>query len=104
MSAFNGIAQPPLSGVNPGESVTISFTVNSGDYVDGVPGDTRGYVIDQSSFVMAFEGKVIQGLVNPFPGGQTPYSKYTVWQSLLIAPSSATSGLIFPRLGRIIIE
>lgn len=71
--AFNGIGAPPLSGVNPGDSVTISFTVNSADFEDGVPGDTRGYVIDQSSFVLEFESKVVQGLLDPFPGGQTPY-------------------------------
>lgn len=70
---FNGISTPPLGGVASGESAILSFTVDSNNFVDGVPGDTRGYVIDESSFVLSFSGGVSVGLQNPFPAGQTPY-------------------------------
>jgi hypothetical protein len=70
---FNGIGAPPLSGVTAGDSAVMSFTVDAGNFVDGVPGDTRGYVIDQSSFSMVFGGDVSVGLLDPFPAGQTPY-------------------------------
>ncbi len=68
---FNGIGTPPLNGVTAGQSVEMSFLVDSNNFVDGVPGDTRGYVIDQPSFSLAFSGGVTQALFNPFPG--TPY-------------------------------
>ena len=70
---FNGVSNPPISGVGSGESATMSFNVDSNNFVDGVPGDTRGYVIDESSFSLAFSGGVSVGLANPFPAGQTPY-------------------------------
>ena len=69
----NGIGNPPLSGVNSGDSVALSFTVDSNNFVDGIPGDTRGYVIDQSSFSLTFASLLTLGLQDPFPGGQTPY-------------------------------
>ena len=69
----NRIADPPLSGVGFGETATMSFTVDSNNFVDGIPGDTRGYVIDESSFSMSFSGGVSVGLENPFPAGDTPY-------------------------------
>jgi hypothetical protein len=70
---FNGIGTPPLSNVNPGDSVVMTFTVDSNSFVDSVPGDVRAYEIIQSSFSMTFGGDVTQGLLDPFPGGQTPY-------------------------------
>lgn len=71
--AFNGIGSGPLAGVTIGEDVTVSFQVDSNDFTEGVPGDTRGYVIDASSFSLGFSGGVSVGLIDPFPGGQTPY-------------------------------
>lgn len=70
---FNGITAAPLSAVGGGESATMSFEVDSGNFVDGVPGDTRGYLIDPASFVLAFGGGTSVGLLDPFPSGQTPY-------------------------------
>jgi hypothetical protein len=70
---FNVINDPPLSTVNGGEDVVMSFTVDSDNFVEGVPGDTRGYVIDHPSFALSFSGGVTQGLIDPFPGGETPY-------------------------------
>jgi hypothetical protein len=70
---FNGIGAPPLGGVTAGDSAVMSFTVDAGNFVDGIPGDTRGYVIDESSFSMVFGGDVSVGLLDPFPAGETPY-------------------------------
>ena len=70
---FNGIGDPPLNGVTPGEQVVMSFTVDSNNFVDGIPGDTRGYEIDQSSFSLSFSAGLDVGLMDPFPAGQTPY-------------------------------
>lgn len=68
---FNAIGDPPLSGVSAGDAVVMSFKVDSDNFVDGVPGDTRGYVIDESSFSLSFDTPLDVGLLNPFPG--TPY-------------------------------
>jgi hypothetical protein len=51
----------------------MSFQVDSTNYVDGIPGDTRGYEIDQASFSLEFDTPLTIGLLDPFPGGQTPY-------------------------------
>lgn len=70
---FNGIGDPPLGNVNSGETATVSFTVDSDNFMDGAPGDTRGYEIDQSSFSLDFSGGTSVGLLDPFPVGETPY-------------------------------
>lgn len=70
---FNGIADPPLGNINSGEAVALSFDVDSNNFVDGIPGDTRGYVIDQSSFSLSFSSGLDMGLLSPFPPGETPY-------------------------------
>jgi len=70
---FNGIGDPPLGGVGAGDTVEMSFEVDSDVFLDGVPGDTRGYEIDQSSFSLTFDTPASVGLLNPFPGGETPY-------------------------------
>jgi hypothetical protein len=71
---FNGIGDPPLSDVVSGDPVSLTFLVDSDNFVDGIPGDTRGYVIDQSSFLLTFaSGVVTQMLLDPFPPGETPF-------------------------------
>jgi hypothetical protein len=70
---WNGIGDPPLDGVNSGEQLVMSFTVDSDVFDEGTPGDTRGYVINQASFSLSFSGGVEIGFMDPFPGGQTPY-------------------------------
>jgi hypothetical protein len=69
---FNGISEPPLSDVSNGDSASLTFLVDSGNFVDGA-GNTRGYVIDPSSFMLSFSSGVTQMLLNPFPAGETPY-------------------------------
>ena len=73
MVIWNGIGDPPLAGVNSGEQVIMSFMVDSDVFDEGTPDDTRGYVIDAASFSLSFSGGVEIGLMDPFPGGQTPY-------------------------------
>jgi len=70
---FNGIGDPPLGDVSGGDGVTLSFTVDSDIFTDGIPGDTRGYEIDPATFLLSFDTPVDQGLLDPFPSGQTPY-------------------------------
>jgi len=69
---FNAITTPPLNAVMAGQVVQMVFYVDSSNFVEGVPGDTRGYVIDQSTFQL-LAGPVNIGLLNPFPAGETPY-------------------------------
>lgn len=64
--SFNRIGEPPLSGVQAGEGVEMSFMVDSDVFQDGVPGDTRGYNIIVDSFALSFTGGVSVGLL---PGG-----------------------------------
>jgi hypothetical protein len=71
--SYNLIDPPPLGDVNSGEQVVMSFTVDSDNFVEGIPGDTRGYEIDQASFSLSFSGGVEVGLMDPFPAGETPY-------------------------------
>jgi hypothetical protein len=70
---FNSIPTPPLGSISAGEQVVMSFTVDSNNFVEGIPGDTRGYEIDQPSFSLGFSSGLDMGLINPFPAGQTPY-------------------------------
>jgi hypothetical protein len=70
---FNGITTAPLNAVAAGHTAVMSFQVDSNVFVEGVPGDTRGYEIIQPSFSLAFSTPVSVGLLNPFPAGQTPY-------------------------------
>ncbi|MHC4589915.1 MAG: hypothetical protein ACYTAQ_11415, partial [Planctomycetota bacterium] len=69
---FNGIGDPPLGDAMPGDPALLTFLVDSDNFVDGIPGDTRGYEIDQASFVLTI-GPAMVGLAAPFPPGETPY-------------------------------
>ena len=70
---WSGIGDPPLGDVNAGEQMVMSFSVDSDVFDEGIPGDTRGYVIDEASFSLSFSGGVVVGLMDPFPAGETPY-------------------------------
>ena len=70
----NLITTPPLNGATVGNIGVMSFTVDSNNFIDGIPGDLRSYPIDQSSFALTFQPSgVTVGLLSPFPAGQTPY-------------------------------
>ena len=70
---FNAINSGPLDPVSGGDAVEVTFRVDSDVFTDGVPGDTRGYEVIQSSFSMEFDTPVSVGLLDPFPPGQTPF-------------------------------
>jgi hypothetical protein len=63
---FNG-TNGDLAGVNSGEVVTMTLTVDSSNFVDGVPGDVRSYEI--MAFDLSFSGGISTGLF----GGTTAY-------------------------------
>lgn len=63
----NQINSGALGAVNAGETVTYSFTVDSGDFVNG-SFPTRGYAIDLSSFALNFSGGTSIGLAPSFAG------------------------------------
>jgi hypothetical protein len=92
---FNAITAPPLGDVDAGDPVSISFTVDSDDFTNGIPGDTRGYAIDPDSFVITFDGVQI-GLQDPFPDGRTPYftlvDGFPVADGFFIASSPVSPG------------
>lgn len=72
--AFNAVSTAPLNAVGSGDRATLTFQVDSNVFVEGVPGDTRGYEIIQPSFSLAFDAPPVSvGLLSPFPDGQTPY-------------------------------
>jgi hypothetical protein len=70
---FNAVDRAPLNGVVAGTDVVMSFQVDSEDYVDGLPGVTRGYAIDPVSFTLVFDSLVQIGLQDPFPNDETPF-------------------------------
>ncbi len=63
----NQINEGVLGNVNAGETVTYSFTVDSGNFVNGFF-PTRGYVINQDSFTLNFSGGTSIGLNPGFAG------------------------------------
>jgi hypothetical protein len=93
---FNVINQPPMNSVTVGQGIVMSFTVDSNVFAEGVPGDTRGYEINQGSFSIAFSSGLQIGLLNPFPAGETPYfgvvDGYPVSDGFFVSTSPLSSG------------
>ncbi len=58
--------------VNAGDPVTMTFEVSSDNYFDSPTYPTRGYAIDQDSYVLTV-GSATVSLANPYPDGQVPY-------------------------------
>lgn len=69
---FNQVRNPPLSDVMPGDAASLTFLVDSNVFMNSMSFPTRGYDIDQSSFMLTL-GAVTVGLQNPFPMGETAY-------------------------------
>ena len=70
----NLITTAPLNGVPVGNTGVMSFTVDSNNFVEGIPGDLRSYPINLASFALTFQPSGVSvGLANPVPAGQTPY-------------------------------
>ena len=68
----NQVAAGPLASVAVGEAAVMSFLLDSDAFVDNTFFPTRGYVIDEASFELAFDSATA-GLQDPFPTGPAPY-------------------------------
>lgn len=68
----NQVAAGPLTAVAVGETAVMSFLLDTDDFVDNLFFPTRGYVIDEASFELAFDSATV-GLQDPFPAGPPPY-------------------------------
>lgn len=64
----NQIPSGILGGVTPGEGVTVSFLLDSDDFLDSASFPTRGYAVDLGSFQVAFSGGASIGLAPDFAG------------------------------------
>ena len=69
---FNQIGNSPLGDVNSGETATMTFALDSDMFDNNPVFPTRGYIIDQWSYSLAFDTVEVQ-LQDPFPAGSTPY-------------------------------
>jgi hypothetical protein len=69
---FNLINSGPLAPVADLEHATLRFRVDSDVFLNSAMFPTRGYVIDQASFSLAFDSAAVT-LKSPFPAGSTPY-------------------------------
>lgn len=67
---FNSVDIGGLTGVAPGDSVSLTFRLDSDIFLDSGVFPTRGYLVDLSSFELMIGG-VSLGIANPYPG--TPY-------------------------------
>lgn len=64
---FNSIGSGPFSTVGVGEQATLSFRVDSDHFIDSPSFPTRGYLIDKTSWALAFESGTAS-LQNPYSG------------------------------------
>ncbi|HMN96077.1 MAG TPA: hypothetical protein PKC43_01410 [Phycisphaerales bacterium] len=69
---YNQFQSGPLAGQGAGSAVEISFLLDSASFVNDPSFPTRGYVIDQASYVYRV-GAATLGLQSPFPAASTPY-------------------------------
>ncbi|MFO0873902.1 MAG: hypothetical protein U0575_08025 [Phycisphaerales bacterium] len=69
---YDQFSTGPLAGIPAGSAASMSFLLDSNNFVNSQSFPTRGYVIDKDSFSLTMGAKTI-GLENPYPAGQTPY-------------------------------
>jgi hypothetical protein len=69
----NPNTNPDILAIQVGQTLTYSFNVDSDVYQNSGSFPVRGYEIIQNSFLVTTSGGFSTGLVNPFPGGATPY-------------------------------
>ncbi len=69
---YNQISAAPLGNVNPGDPVTMTFSVDSTRFVNSASFPTRGYIVEQSSFTLTL-GSTVMSVQHPFPAGEVPY-------------------------------
>lgn len=69
----NQLSVSSLASVNPGDTMTISFELDSSNFLNSPNFPTRGYEIDQASYVINFSGGQSIGLANPWTDPVAPY-------------------------------
>jgi len=69
---WNQVRFGTFADVNAGDPVTMSFQLDSDEFLDSSFYPTRGYGIDLTSYSLTL-GSVTIGLYDPWPAGQTPY-------------------------------
>ncbi|MBZ0171149.1 MAG: hypothetical protein K8E66_02095 [Phycisphaerales bacterium] len=69
----NQLRVSSLATVNPGDTMTISFELDSANFLNSANFPTRGYEIDQASYVINFSGGQSIGLLNPWVDPVAPY-------------------------------
>ncbi|MCA9751015.1 MAG: hypothetical protein KC591_02405 [Gemmatimonadetes bacterium] len=67
---YNQVSIGQFGNVNPGDPVSVTFTLDTTMFLNSASFPTRGYVIDESSFTLT-AGSATVHLRNPFPG--VPY-------------------------------
>ena len=67
---YNAVRSGRFATVRPGDAAAFTFTVDSNNFLNSASYPTRGYVIDQASFLVTL-GSVSAVLHSPFAG--TPY-------------------------------
>lgn len=67
---FNGVSAPPLSNAQTGP-MTVTFLLDTDQFLTSPNFPVRGYVIDEASFEVQFNGGTVVGIQSPFAG--TPY-------------------------------
>ncbi len=69
---FNGIRTGEFGNIPSGTPASMSFLVDSSNFTNGTFFPTRGYAIDQASFVLNIGG-ASAAMQQPYPSGETPY-------------------------------
>jgi hypothetical protein len=67
---YNAVRSGRFATVQPGDAAAFTFTVDSNNFLNSSSYPTRGYIIDQASFLVTL-GSVSAVLQSPFAG--TPY-------------------------------
>lgn len=70
---FNQINSGVFGKVSAGDLATLTFQIDTTDFVDSPNFPTRGYPIIQRSWILGFDSGVQIGLQQPFPDATTPY-------------------------------
>lgn len=69
---FNQISAPPLGNAAVNDAAVLTFELDAANFFDSPNFPTRGYAIDETSFVLTLGSSSI-GLKSPYPAGETPF-------------------------------
>jgi len=69
---FGGVNVGQWANAHSGDSVVMSFQLDSNNFVDSTNFPVRGYEVISSSYSLSIAGNTA-GMANPYPNGLTPY-------------------------------